>query len=81
MSGGSGRLVITGAGGQLGSRLAAQAADRGRDVLALNSSQWDITDPAAVYASSPTVTGATSVVSTLVLTRAPIVVRCLRVPS
>jgi dTDP-4-dehydrorhamnose reductase len=47
MSGGSGRLVITGAGGQLGSRLAAQAADRGRDVLALHSSQWDITDPAA----------------------------------
>ena len=43
----SGRIVITGAGGQLGSRLAAQATDRGRDVLALTSSQWDITDPAA----------------------------------
>lgn len=47
MSGRSGRLVITGAGGQLGSRLAAQAADQGRDVLALSSSHWDITDPAA----------------------------------
>lgn len=47
MSGRSGRLVITGAGGQLGSCLAAQAADQGRDVLALSSSQWDITDPAA----------------------------------
>ena len=43
----SGRIVITGAGGQLGSCLAAQAADQGRDVLALSSSQWDITDPAA----------------------------------
>ncbi|HWF29431.1 MAG TPA: dTDP-4-dehydrorhamnose reductase [Mycobacterium sp.] len=43
----SGRIVITGAGGQLGSCLAAQAADQGRDGLALDSSQWDITDPAA----------------------------------
>ncbi|HSS25555.1 MAG TPA: dTDP-4-dehydrorhamnose reductase [Mycobacterium sp.] len=43
----SGRIVITGAGGQLGSCLATQAADQGRDVLALASSQWDITDPAA----------------------------------
>jgi dTDP-4-dehydrorhamnose reductase len=43
----SGRIVITGAGGQLGSCLAAQATDQGRDLLALNSSQWDITDPAA----------------------------------
>ena len=43
----SGRIVITGAGGQLGSCLAAQAADQGRDLLALNSSQWDITVPAA----------------------------------
>jgi len=43
----SGRIVITGAGGQLGSRLAALAARQGRDVLALTSSQWDITDPAA----------------------------------
>jgi dTDP-4-dehydrorhamnose reductase len=41
------RLVISGAGGQLGTSLAALAADRGRDVLALTSSQWDITDPAA----------------------------------
>jgi dTDP-4-dehydrorhamnose reductase len=43
----SGRIVITGAGGQLGSRLVAFAADQGRDVLACTSSQWDITDPAA----------------------------------
>ncbi len=41
------RLVITGAGGQLGSCLAALATAQGRDVLALTSSQWDITDPAA----------------------------------
>jgi dTDP-4-dehydrorhamnose reductase len=44
----SGRIVITGAGGQLGSCLAAQATDQGRDVLAFTSSQWDISDPAAV---------------------------------
>jgi len=44
---GSGRIVITGAGGQLGSCLAAQATHQGRDLLALNSSQWDITDSAA----------------------------------
>ncbi len=43
----SGRIVITGAGGQLGSHLGALAAGQGRDVLALTSSQWDITDPAA----------------------------------
>jgi len=43
----SSRIVITGAGGQLGSVLAAQVADQGREVLALTSSQWDITDPAA----------------------------------
>ncbi len=43
----SSRIVITGAGGQLGSCLAALAARQGRDVLALTSSQWDITDPAA----------------------------------
>jgi dTDP-4-dehydrorhamnose reductase len=42
-----GRIVITGAGGQLGSVLAAQAARRGYDVLALTSAQWDITDPGA----------------------------------
>jgi dTDP-4-dehydrorhamnose reductase len=41
------RIVITGAGGQLGSLLAAVAARQGRDVLALTSSQWDITDPQA----------------------------------
>lgn len=38
------RIVITGAGGQVGSWLAAQAARQGRDVLALTSAQWDITD-------------------------------------
>jgi len=43
----SGTIVITGAGGQLGSTLAEQATRRGHDVLALSSSQWDITDPGA----------------------------------
>jgi dTDP-4-dehydrorhamnose reductase len=43
----SGRIVITGAGGQLGGCLAALATGQGRDVLALTSPQWDITDPAA----------------------------------
>jgi dTDP-4-dehydrorhamnose reductase len=38
------RSVIAGAGGQVGSFLAAEAARQGRDVLALNSSQWDISD-------------------------------------
>ncbi|ORW38019.1 NAD(P)-dependent oxidoreductase [Mycobacterium paraense] len=47
MSGRSERIVITGAGGQLGSCLAALATERGREVLALTSSRWDITDPAA----------------------------------
>jgi len=41
----SNRIVIAGAGGQAGSCLAAEALRRGRDVLALTSSQWDITDP------------------------------------
>ncbi|MBV9321147.1 MAG: sugar nucleotide-binding protein, partial [Mycobacterium sp.] len=39
------RIVITGAGGQVGSFLTAEAVRRGRDVLALTSSEWDITDP------------------------------------
>lgn len=43
----SSRIVIAGAGGQLGAHLRSLAADQGRDVLALTSSQWDITDPAA----------------------------------
>ena len=43
----SNRIVIAGAGGQAGSCLAAEAVRRGRDVLALTSSQWDITDPRA----------------------------------
>ena len=41
------RIVITGAGGQVGRYLAARGRARGRDVLALTSAQWDITDPAA----------------------------------
>jgi dTDP-4-dehydrorhamnose reductase len=41
------RIVITGAGGQLGRILADEASRRGLDVLALTSSQWDITDAAA----------------------------------
>jgi dTDP-4-dehydrorhamnose reductase len=41
----TGRIVIAGGGGQVGSVLAAEAIRRGRDVLALSSSQWDITDP------------------------------------
>ena len=43
----SSRIVIAGAGGQLGSSLVARVAGQGREVLALTSSQWDITDPAA----------------------------------
>jgi dTDP-4-dehydrorhamnose reductase len=41
----SGRIVIAGGGGQVGSFLATEATRQGRDVLALTSSQWDITDP------------------------------------
>ncbi|HEY7051638.1 MAG TPA: dTDP-4-dehydrorhamnose reductase [Mycobacterium sp.] len=41
------RIVISGAAGQVGRRLAAEAARQGRDVLALTSAEWDITDPAA----------------------------------
>ncbi|UEA34484.1 dTDP-4-dehydrorhamnose reductase [Mycobacterium avium subsp. avium] len=43
----SGRIVIAGAGGQLGGYVSALAAGQGRDVVALTSAQWDITDPAA----------------------------------
>jgi dTDP-4-dehydrorhamnose reductase len=43
----SDRVVISGAGGQVGSFLAAEAVRQGRNVLALTSSQWDITDPEA----------------------------------
>jgi dTDP-4-dehydrorhamnose reductase len=39
--------VIAGAGGQAGTCLAAESVRQGRDVLALTSSQWDITDPQA----------------------------------
>ncbi len=39
------RIVIAGAGGQVGSLLAREAAAQGREVLALTSAQWDITDP------------------------------------
>ncbi|MEO8816559.1 MAG: dTDP-4-dehydrorhamnose reductase [Mycobacterium sp.] len=41
---GAHRIVITGAGGQVGAALAARATAEGRDVLALTSAQWDITD-------------------------------------
>lgn len=41
------RIVIAGAGGQLGGYLTSLAATQGRDALALTSSQWDITDPTA----------------------------------
>src|ERR1700674_2355933 len=40
-----------------------------------------ITDPAAVYASSPTLTGATRIVSLPTCARSPISVRCLSSPS
>lgn len=43
----SGRIVITGAGGQLGGCLAAKVVDQRLAALALDSSQWDITDPVA----------------------------------
>jgi dTDP-4-dehydrorhamnose reductase len=39
------RIVIAGAGGQVGSFLEAEATRQGREVLALTSSQWDIADP------------------------------------
>lgn len=38
------RIVISGAGGQVGRALAAEADRRGLDVLPLTSAQWDITD-------------------------------------
>jgi len=43
----SARIVIAGAGGQLGGYLTSLTASQGRDALALTSSQWDITDPGA----------------------------------
>lgn len=43
----SSRIVIAGGGGQLGGFLRSLAVSQGRDVLALTSSEWDITDPAA----------------------------------
>jgi dTDP-4-dehydrorhamnose reductase len=44
------RIVISGAGGQVGRFLAAEAARQGRDVLALTSALWDITDHKAAEA-------------------------------
>src|ERR1700743_674971 len=41
----TGRIVIAGGGGQVGSVLAAEATRRGRDVLALTSARGGITDP------------------------------------
>ncbi len=43
-------MVITGAGGQVGRFLAAQAARQGYDVCALTHREFDITDPAAARA-------------------------------
>ena len=47
MSQNSQRIVITGAGGMVGRVVADQARREGREVLALTSSQWDITDATA----------------------------------
>jgi dTDP-4-dehydrorhamnose reductase len=41
------RVVITGAGGLVGRRLAAEASRRGHRVLALTSADCDVTDPTA----------------------------------
>jgi dTDP-4-dehydrorhamnose reductase len=43
-------MVITGAGGQVGRFLAAQAVGRGYEVVALTRREFDITDPAAARA-------------------------------
>jgi dTDP-4-dehydrorhamnose reductase len=43
----SARIVISGAGGMVGRFLAGKARRQGRDVLALTSADWDITDAAA----------------------------------
>jgi dTDP-4-dehydrorhamnose reductase len=43
----SGRLVITGAGGLVGRKLAAEARRLGQEVLALTSAECDVTDPTA----------------------------------
>ena len=43
----AGRIVVAGAGGQVGRYLVAEAARRGRNVRALGSSEWDITDQTA----------------------------------
>src|SRR5690348_13503190 len=42
------RIVVTGAGGMLGRVLTDQARSAGREVLALTSSECDITDPESV---------------------------------
>ncbi len=47
MSRAAGRIVITGAGGQVGTALTAAGARQGRDVVALTSAQWDVTDAGA----------------------------------
>lgn len=44
------RIVITGAGGQVGRFLAGLAESRGHRVAAYTSAQWDITDPNAAGA-------------------------------
>jgi dTDP-4-dehydrorhamnose reductase len=42
------RIVVTGAGGQVGRYLSAEVVRRGGPVLALTSAQCDITDPSAI---------------------------------
>jgi dTDP-4-dehydrorhamnose reductase len=42
------RIVIIGAGGLVGTVLAAQATQRGQEVLALTSAQCDVTDPTSI---------------------------------
>jgi dTDP-4-dehydrorhamnose reductase len=42
------RIVIIGAGGLVGTVLAAQATQRGHEVLALTSAQCDVTDPTSI---------------------------------
>jgi hypothetical protein len=65
-SGGEARLVLLPRAGH------GQRAGRARPVM---------TEPLAVIAPSPTVTGATSIVSEPMKARAPISVRCLETPS
>ncbi|MCV7227156.1 dTDP-4-dehydrorhamnose reductase [Mycolicibacterium komossense] len=55
------RIVVTGAGGQVGRFLSAEVARRGGTVVALTSAQCDITDPVAIDRVVDAVSGATTV--------------------